>query len=85
MKGLKPKVDFKKQPYAEPKFMLPPDSDKLPPPFESLMQKLPASNPKAQWSHYNNSYFTTDWEYLVNRQPLLSTMLWKLEAKLFIS
>lgn len=49
MKGLKPKVDFKKQPYAEPKFMLPPDSDKLPLPFENLIQKLPASNPKPQW------------------------------------
>ena len=40
MKGasLKPKIDFKKQPYAEPKFMLPPDSSKLPVPFEDLIK-----------------------------------------------
>lgn len=41
-KGLKPKIDFKKQPYAEPKFMLPPDAEKLPLPFESLIKKSQA-------------------------------------------
>lgn len=39
IKGLRPKVDFKKQPYAEPKFMLPPDSEKLPLPFEKIIKK----------------------------------------------
>lgn len=37
--NLKPRIDFKKHPYAEPKFMLPPDSDKLPIPFENLIKK----------------------------------------------
>ncbi len=41
MKGLnlKPRVDIKKHLYAEPRFMLPPDSDKLPIPFENLIKK----------------------------------------------
>lgn len=39
MKGLKPRIDVNKdttkqsEPYAEPKFMLPPDAVNLPPPF----------------------------------------------------
>lgn len=37
--NLKPRIDFKKQPYAEPKFMLPPDAEKLPMPFEGLLKK----------------------------------------------
>lgn len=44
MKGLKLKVDYKKQPYAEPKFMLPPDSQKLPIPFENLLKKTATSS-----------------------------------------
>ena len=44
MKGLKLKVDYKKQPYAEPKFMLPPDSQKLPIPFENLRKKTATSS-----------------------------------------
>ena len=39
MKNLRPKVDFKKQPYAEPKFMLPPDASTLPIPFEHLLKQ----------------------------------------------
>ena len=39
IKNLKPKIDFKKQPYAEPKFMLPPESSKLPMPFPDLIQE----------------------------------------------
>ena len=39
MKNLKPKIDFKKQLYAEPKFMLPPETSKLPLPFEELLKE----------------------------------------------
>jgi hypothetical protein len=44
MKSLKPVIDFKKQPYAEPKFMLPPDTSKLPVPFSNLMKTAELSN-----------------------------------------
>ena len=45
MKGnIRPKIDFKKQPYAEPKFMLPPDSSKLPIPFEHLLKQEKNTN-----------------------------------------
>lgn len=38
MFNLKPKIDFKKQRYAESKFMLPPMADELPQPFESIIK-----------------------------------------------
>lgn len=54
MKGLnlKPRVDIKKHLYAEPKFMLPPDSDKLPIPFENLIKKNSNTKTSSQWSPY---------------------------------
>lgn len=49
MKSLKPVIDFKKQPYAEPKFMLPPDTSKLPVPFSNLMKTAELSNYNTKW------------------------------------
>lgn len=52
MKKLRPQIDMTKdskqqsEPYAEPKFMLPPSPETLPPPFEELRKKQNSQNTK---------------------------------------